>query len=147
MANENKKPEINKKPKFSAYWIYAIIIIGFLALHFMNGDSMSDANKITVTEFKSYLKNAEIEKVVIVNRRIAKVYLTDEAAAADKHKDASKGSSFLSQAGSQPHYQFEFGDLQNFENEISQIKNNSSCLLYTSPSPRDRQKSRMPSSA
>ena len=25
--------------------------------------------------------------------------------------------------------------------------NNSACLLYTSPSPRDRQKSRMPSSA
>ena len=25
--------------------------------------------------------------------------------------------------------------------------NNNSCLLYTSPSPRDRQKSRMPSSA
>ena len=27
------------------------------------------------------------------------------------------------------------------------IDNSSSCLLYTSPSPRDRQKSRMPSSA
>ena len=26
-------------------------------------------------------------------------------------------------------------------------RNNSTCLLYTSPSPRDRQKSRMPSSA
>ena len=32
---------------------------------------------------------------------------------------------------------------------ISKIKNSRSdiCLLYTSPSPRDRQKSRMPSSA
>ena len=29
----------------------------------------------------------------------------------------------------------------------SQIPNDSCCLLYTSPSPRDRQKSRMPSSA
>ena len=27
------------------------------------------------------------------------------------------------------------------------IANNNTCLLYTSPSPRDRQKSRMPSSA
>ena len=37
-------------------------------------------------------------------------------------------------------------------NQISQVvdsirKNPNSCLLYTSPSPRDRQKSRMPSSA
>ena len=30
---------------------------------------------------------------------------------------------------------------------ISSDKNSESCLLYTSPSPRDRQKSRMPSSA
>ena len=29
----------------------------------------------------------------------------------------------------------------------TELKNNSICLLYTSPSPRDRQKSRMPSSA
>ena len=30
---------------------------------------------------------------------------------------------------------------------IKKISGGSSCLLYTSPSPRDRQKSRMPSSA
>ena len=30
---------------------------------------------------------------------------------------------------------------------ISEDMKNFSCLLYTSPSPRDRQKSRMPSSA
>ena len=32
-------------------------------------------------------------------------------------------------------------------NPISNIPPHKSCLLYTSPSPRDRQKSRMPSSA
>ena len=31
--------------------------------------------------------------------------------------------------------------------ELMQAENISLCLLYTSPSPRDRQKSRMPSSA
>ena len=31
--------------------------------------------------------------------------------------------------------------------KISRLYNNATCLLYTSPSPRDRQKSRMPSSA
>ena len=30
---------------------------------------------------------------------------------------------------------------------LDQIQNDTFCLLYTSPSPRDRQKSRMPSSA
>ena len=32
-------------------------------------------------------------------------------------------------------------------NAIPSIDTNGACLLYTSPSPRDRQKSRMPSSA
>ena len=34
-----------------------------------------------------------------------------------------------------------------FEGEIKALDNTKTCLLYTSPSPRDRQKSRMPSSA
>ena len=33
------------------------------------------------------------------------------------------------------------------ERFIREAEENESCLLYTSPSPRDRQKSRMPSSA
>ena len=33
------------------------------------------------------------------------------------------------------------------KSKISVINKNNNCLLYTSPSPRDRQKSRMPSSA
>ena len=34
-----------------------------------------------------------------------------------------------------------------FQPDLIWFKNRSACLLYTSPSPRDRQKSRMPSSA
>ena len=40
-----------------------------------------------------------------------------------------------------------FSELQLAFYEISNIINTRPCLLYTSPSPRDRQKSRMPSSA
>ena len=38
-----------------------------------------------------------------------------------------------------------YGDFTNMDN--AQYVNDGTCLLYTSPSPRDRQKSRMPSSA
>ena len=33
------------------------------------------------------------------------------------------------------------------QDELAKIRQTETCLLYTSPSPRDRQKSRMPSSA
>ena len=38
-------------------------------------------------------------------------------------------------------------DVQVGEANIAEFANGEICLLYTSPSPRDRQKSRMPSSA
>ena len=40
-----------------------------------------------------------------------------------------------------------YGDFDGFEGIDVSIDEYRNCLLYTSPSPRDRQKSRMPSSA
>ena len=44
-------------------------------------------------------------------------------------------------------YQIEFCDVNHRAREFGESKYTNFCLLYTSPSPRDRQKSRMPSSA
>ncbi|WP_062059963.1 ATP-dependent zinc metalloprotease FtsH [Aquimarina longa] len=121
MGKENKKPELNKKPKFSAYWIYAIIIIGFLVLNFIGGSGLGSAPTTSTSEFQKYLSNGEVEKVVIVNRRKAQVFLTKEARSLEKHQK-TKSKSILPSSPSDPDYQFEFGDLQNFENKIATIK-------------------------
>ncbi len=121
MAKENKKIEPNKKPKFSAYWIYAIIIIGFLVLNFMGGSGIGSAPTTSPSEFQDFLSNGEVEKVVIINRRKAKVFLTPEARSLDKHT-SNKSKSILPSSPSDPDYQFEFGDLQNFENKIASVK-------------------------
>ncbi len=122
MAKENKKTEPNKKPKFSAYWIYAIIIIGFLVLNFMGGSGLGSAPTTSPSEFQDFLSNGEVEKVEIINRRKAKVFLTSEAKSLEKHQK-NKNKSFLPSSPNDPDYQFEFGDLQNFENKIATIKN------------------------
>ncbi len=121
MGKENKKTEPNKKPKFSAYWIYAIIIVGFLVLNFMGGSGIGSAPVTSPSEFQDFLKNGEVEKVVIVNRRKAKVFLTAEAKSVEKHQK-NQNKSILPSSPSDPDYQFEFGDLQNFENKIATIK-------------------------
>ncbi len=121
MAKENKNTEPNKKPKFSAYWIYGIIIIGFLALNFMGGNSLGSTPTTSPSEFKDFLKNGEVEKVVIINRRKAKVFLNRDAKSLDKHQK-NKSNSLLPSSPNDPDYQFEFGDLQNFENEIASVK-------------------------
>ena len=115
----NKKIE-PKKPKFSAYWIYGAIIIVFLGINFFGGSGFNEPAKTNPAEFESYLKDGDVKKVVIVNRNQAKVYLTDEAKAKDVHKKTGEGEIFAT--GDSPDYSFEFGDLQNFENKIQEVK-------------------------
>ena len=121
MAKDKKKTDPSKKPKFNTYWIYAIIILGFLALNYFGNTSLGSAPEISPSEFNSYLSNGEVRKVVILNRREAKVYLKAEAKTEDKHQ-RKKSKSILPPGPNDPDYQFEFGDLQNFENEIARIK-------------------------
>ena len=118
---DDKKPNI-KKPKFSPYLVYGLIIVIFLAINvFSGGMSSSTGSATTPAQFFEYLKNGDVEKVEIVNRREAKVYLTSEALSKEIHKKSIKPQ-FLPISGKTPNYQFEFGDLQNFENELSKTK-------------------------
>ena len=120
MASNNKKSEL-KKPKFNSYWIYGAIILVFIVLNVFGGGSWSQPKKTTQGEFETLLRDGDVEKVEIVNRKIAKVYLTTEAKDKEKHTKNKKGSNFLSD-GKEASYQFEFGDLQNFENSLDKIK-------------------------
>lgn len=121
MINDNKKTK-NKKPKFNPYWIYGGIIVIFLAMQIIGGSGFQDTKQTTPSQFMTFLQDGDVEKVEIVNRREAKVYLTKDAEEKDIHKK-SKPTSLLPSATKLPNYTFEFGDLQNFEDEISTIVN------------------------
>ncbi|MCA0133668.1 ATP-dependent zinc metalloprotease FtsH [Winogradskyella alexanderae] len=120
MAKDNKN--LNKKPKFSPYWVYGVIIAVFLSIQlFSGGFSSSTATQTTPAQFLEYLENGDVEKVEIVNKREARVYLTKEAQQLEIHRN-SKPKTFLPSVTALPNYKFEFGDLQNFEKDINKIK-------------------------
>ncbi len=120
MANDNKKPT---KPKFSPYWVYGIILAVFLGIQLFSGGGMETVKTTTPAQFLQYLEEGDVAKIEIVNKYEAKVYLTKEALEKEVHKK-TKNTSFLSLTS--PNYTFEFGDLQNFENQISTIIANNS---------------------
>ena len=121
MAKENKTNP-GKKPRFSSWWIYGTIAVILIALQFFNSDSFSNTEKTTTSELQEFLRNGDIEKILIItNMRQAKVFLTDEAMEKAVHKEVSKKSFALTQ-GLTPQYLVNYGDLQNFENEIKNIK-------------------------
>ncbi len=121
MANQKPKKKLDpKKPKFSAYWIYAVIIIIFLGINFFGGGGFSEPAKTNPAEFKDFLENGDVKKVEIINRNQARVYLTEEAKQKEIHKKNIDPELFPT--GESPSYSFQFGDLQNFENDINEIK-------------------------
>jgi len=119
MADDNKKPEL-KKPKFNSYWIYGAIIILFIGIQILGGGSWSQPQKTTQSDFESFLINGEVDKIEIVNRKVVNVFLTQEAKNREIHTK-NKGNSSIFDNANDPTYQFEFGDLQNFENSFNKI--------------------------
>ena len=119
--SDNKKP-INKKPKISPFWIYGIIIVVFLGIQMLSGGMGSSVGMPTTQgKFFEYLENGDVEKVLIINQRKAKVYLTNQAADKPEHKNSVKPS-IIPQLGKSPNYEFQFGDLALFENRVEEIK-------------------------
>ena len=117
---KDKKPDL-KKPKFSPYWIYGSIFVIFLALQLSGGSNFSQTKKTSQAEFENYLRQGDVQKVEIVNKKVAKVYLTQEARSQGVHtKNKPKG--LLTPGANDPTYEVEFGDLQNFENNFQIIK-------------------------
>ncbi|MCH8534774.1 MAG: ATP-dependent zinc metalloprotease FtsH [Flavobacteriaceae bacterium] len=116
--NNKKRPTGPQKPKFNSWWIYIGIIAIFLAVQLFGGGGFSKIQETSPSEFESFLKNGDIERVVIIkNNRVAEVYLTPEARDQPQHERVRENEVFPSP--NTPHYEFEFGDLQNFENKVN----------------------------
>ncbi len=111
----------NKKPKFSAYWIYAIVIAIFLSMTLFSGDGQwQSAARTNQSDFFKFLKDGDISKVLIIeNTSKAKVFLTKEAQEKDIHKKTKSKSLFPN--ANAPHYEFTYGSQENFENKFDDI--------------------------
>lgn len=118
--NKNKKNE-TRRPRPNYYWIYAAIILLFFGIQFFSG-GWSQTKKTNQAQFEEFLKKGEVKKVLVVtNKKIAKIFLTDEAKK-QEDRPSSPAPSLLTSNQESPDFQFEFGDLQNFENSFRQIK-------------------------
>ena len=120
MAKENKTSP--NKPKFSSWWIYGLVAVLLIGFQLFNSDDLASTNKTTTSELQQYLRNGDVKKILIItNTNQAKVFLTDEAISKEVHKDVNE-KSFLPTSDNVPQYTLDYGDLQIFQNEITEIK-------------------------
>ncbi len=71
--NSNNK---SFKPKFNFYWIYFLIFAGFIFLQFY--DFSPKPEEIDFYKLKEMVSAQEVEKIVIVNKETAEIYIKKE---------------------------------------------------------------------
>ena len=120
---EEKKPST---PKFNIYWLYGAIIFALLAMSLFGGsDSWQSVSKTNISSFEKYLNAGDVSQVVVIrNKSSVRVTLTPEALSKSDHKDVV-GKNLLGQDNSRgPHYQFEVGSLELFEEKLEKARAN-----------------------
>mgnify|MGYP006112254743 CR=1 FL=1 len=125
---KNKKPQ--NKNSFNQYWIYGGIIFMFLLMNLFSGSAGSDTSSTTPSKFFEYVKDGDVEKIDIINKRQVKVFLTKDAQLKDIHRN-TVSSTLLPLSGISANYNFEFGDLQNFENNLATISKENNIIVET----------------
>ncbi|RKR06992.1 cell division protease FtsH [Maribacter vaceletii] len=120
MAKDNNTN--SKKPKFNSWWIYGIIAVLLIGFQYFSSENFSSAKKTTTSELQDYLRNGDVDKILIItNTNQAKVFLTNEALEKEVHKDIVS-KPIIPSSGSVAQYTLDYGDLAIFQNEITAIK-------------------------
>jgi len=104
-----------KPSKFNFYWIYAIIGAFFLAMLFFPMKGNEELQKSKLVEM---IDKGEVEKIVVVNRKRADIYLTTEAKQSEEHKKKVQERGILSNPDGPTYIINDIVDPQKFEEFI-----------------------------
>lgn len=119
MSDSNKEKKSNlPKFKFSSYWIYGAVLIAIIAVQFFSSGDLA-SKSISKNKFEEILRDNDIKKIVVVNKDVAQLFLTQEALSKTKHKEFT--SSTFYRPGSAV-YEYNFGDQRTFEENIAKAK-------------------------
>ena len=115
----NKNKNLKNKPKFNTYWIYSLIVIFFISTYFIGGnEASSSSKKINITSFERFLNKGEIKNVTVINKNLAQVTIQRDALNSPDHKIANSTNILGQKNINGPHYVFEIGNLELFQNKL-----------------------------
>ncbi len=119
---EEKKPT---QQKFNVYWIYGTIIFVLLALSLFGGNDWKTISKTNISNFEKFLNNGDVSEVTVIrNKSSVRVTLTPEALNKSDHQGIASKNILGQENISGPHYQFEVGSLELFEEKLEKARNN-----------------------
>jgi AFG3 family protein len=117
---DKKTDDNSKRPKFNLYWIYGIIALAFIGIQIFG--TGSKPLEINFQQFeRDMLTDGDIEKVEVVNREIARIYIKQDRLHLPKYEELFDRG-FASAARSGPHYFFTIGSVELFEQRLREAQ-------------------------
>src|SRR5690606_25635504 len=111
MAKKNDSKDKKSNP-FNLYWLYGFILTFFLITIFLN--PISDTKEITMLQFEqTMLSQGDVQKIVVVNKEVAEIYIKPDRLSEKKFEDVSKKAN--AQTG--PQYIIKIGSIESFESK------------------------------
>ncbi|MFN4124025.1 MAG: ATP-dependent zinc metalloprotease FtsH [Flavobacteriales bacterium] len=91
------------------YWIYAVILLVFIAINFFNMGSA--AKEIKTGRFTEMLENNDVKDITVVNKEVAEITIKKESLNKQIYKDIKpKNSEVVDAVG--PHYLYNIGSIE-----------------------------------
>jgi cell division protease FtsH len=115
---ENENQNTEKKPRFNinSYWIYGIIIlilVGFNLLYMPDGDRKA----INFQQFAEFVRQGDVDRLEVINKKDALVYLKKDRLEQPRHEDAIKTNFTKTRA----HYSFNIGPEDGFVRNLNDL--------------------------
>ncbi|MCH1385911.1 MAG: ATP-dependent zinc metalloprotease FtsH [Flavobacteriaceae bacterium] len=121
----------NNKPKFNPYWVYGVIITFLLGISMFGGDNnWQTVSKTNISDFERFLNEGDVEEVIVVNQKLAKVTLNSYGLEKSVHQNSNEKNIIGQENTSGPHYEFEVGNLELFQRKLEQAKENGVNFRY-----------------
>ncbi|WP_319500770.1 ATP-dependent zinc metalloprotease FtsH [uncultured Draconibacterium sp.] len=109
-----------KPPKFNAYWIYGIIAVVFLIVQYYISTSKGPVDT-SWPEVKQMLQNGDVKRIVVINEKIARIYLKEDRI---KNYESQFEGNFSKPSDIGPHFKLNTGPIENFAEDLKVAQEN-----------------------
>jgi len=121
LPSERPGDEKSKKPRFSIYWIYALIAVVLIGANFWGKMYSSDTVNITEQDFQAIATDGDVVRIdKVKNKDLVRVYVKPEALQKEYYKKLFKNQQNLNKAAesvknSKPIFDFEVTTWESFD--------------------------------
>jgi cell division protease FtsH len=114
----NPKKILDEGPKFNYFWVYAIIFL-FIIISFNLPFFQENVKESNMTELQQMLNDNDVDKIVVVNEKVAEVFLKETSLTKEKYDKTDKiAHTKFGAANKGPHYFLTVASADKFQDQV-----------------------------